>query len=75
VKSIWPKRGADAYFIRQTLQHALQRLMEMDIEALYQAAYGERSEERTNSRNGYRDRAYETRAGKAWSRGARPRKR
>lgn len=49
--------------------------MEMDVEALYQAAYGERSEERTNSRNGYRDRAYETRAGKAWSRGARPRKR
>lgn len=37
----------------------------MDVEALYQAAYGERSEERTNSRNGYRDRAYETRAGKA----------
>lgn len=69
------EKGADAYFIRQTLQHALQRLMEMDVEALYQAAYGERSEERINSRNGYRDRAYETRAGKAWSRGARPRKR
>ena len=49
--------------------------MEMDVEALSQAAYGERSEERTNSRNDYRDRAYETRAGKAWSRGARPRKR
>lgn len=53
-----------ADFIRQTLQHALQRLMEMDVEALCQAAYGERSEERINSRNGYRDRAYETRAGK-----------
>jgi putative transposase len=38
--------------------------MEMDVEALCQAAYGERSEERINSRNGYRDRAYETRAGK-----------
>jgi putative transposase len=58
------EKGADADFIRQTLQHALQRLMEMDVEALCQAAYGERNEERINSRNGYRDRAYETRAGK-----------
>lgn len=58
------EKGADADFIRQTLQHALQRLMEMDVESLCQAAYGERSEERVNSRNGYRDRAYETRAGK-----------
>ena len=58
------EQGTDADFIRQTLQHALQRLMEMDVEALCQAAYGERSEERINSRNGYRDRAYETRAGK-----------
>ena len=30
----------------------------------FAAAYGERSEERINSRNGYRERAYETRAGK-----------
>ena len=58
------EKGADADFIRQTLQHALQRLMEMDVEALCQAAYGERSDERINNRNGYRDRAYETRAGK-----------
>lgn len=58
------EKGADTDFIRQTLQHALQRLMEMDVEALCQAAYGERSDERINSRNGYRDRGYETRAGK-----------
>jgi putative transposase len=58
------EKGADADFIRQTLQHALQRLMEMDVGALCQAAYGERSEDRINSRNGYRERAYETRAGK-----------
>jgi putative transposase len=37
--------------------------MEMDVEALCRAAYGERSDERINSRNGYRDRAMETRAG------------
>jgi putative transposase len=37
--------------------------MEMDVEALCRAAYGERSDERVNSRNGYRERALETRAG------------
>jgi len=36
----------------------------MDVEALCQAAYGDRSEERMTSRNGYRDPSYETRAGK-----------
>ena len=56
-------KGADADFIKQTLQFALQRLMEMDVEALCKAAYGERSDERANSRNGYRERALETRAG------------
>ena len=55
--------GADADFIKQTLQFVLQRLMEMDVETLCRAAYGERSDERVNSRNGYRDRALETRAG------------
>jgi len=58
------EKGADADFIRQTLQHALQRLMEMDAEALCRAAYGERTDDRINSRNVYRDRVYETRAGK-----------
>lgn len=56
-------KGVDADFIKQTLQSALQRLMEMDVDALCKAAYGERSEERINSRNGYRERALETRAG------------
>ena len=56
-------KGADVDFIKQTLQFALQRLMEMDVEALCKAAYGERSEERANSRNGYRERILETRAG------------
>lgn len=57
------EKGADADFIKQTLQFALQRLMEMDVEALCKAAYGERSDARINSRNGYRDRTWETRAG------------
>ena len=38
-------------------------MMEMDFEGLCAAAYGERSAERANSRNGYRDRLWETRAG------------
>lgn len=56
-------KGADADFIKQTLQFGLQRLMEMDVDALCKAAYGERSEEGANSRNGYRERALETRVG------------
>ena len=39
------EKGADADFIRQTLQHALQRLMEMDAESLCRAAYGERTDD------------------------------
>src|SRR6185312_8519089 len=37
--------------------------MEMDVEGLCAAAYGERSPDRANSRNGYRERLWETRAG------------
>jgi hypothetical protein len=37
--------------------------MEMDVEALCGAAYGERTVPRENSRNGYRERPWETRAG------------
>jgi putative transposase len=37
--------------------------MEMDTESLCAAAYAERSPDRANSRNGYRERLWETRAG------------
>jgi putative transposase len=37
--------------------------MEFDVENLCNAAYGERSAERANCRNGYRERLWETRAG------------
>jgi putative transposase len=44
-------------------QFVAQRVMEMDAESLYAAAYGERSPDRANNRNGYRERLSETRSG------------
>jgi len=57
------EKGADADLLRQMVQFVAQRMMEMDTESLCAAAYGERSPERQNRRNDYRDRVWETRAG------------
>jgi putative transposase len=57
------EKGADADLLRQMIQHVAQRMMEMDAEGICAAAYGERSPERQNSRNGYRERLWQTRAG------------
>ena len=40
-----------------------QRLMELEVEGPTGAEHGERTPERLNQRNGYRDRPWETRAG------------
>jgi putative transposase len=45
------------------IQYVAQRMMEMEVEGLCAAAYGTRSPDRANSRNGYRDRGWDTRAG------------
>jgi len=57
------EKGPDADLLRQMIQFVAQRLMDMDVETLCGAGYGERSAERANSRNGYRERMWETRAG------------
>ena len=57
------EKGADADLLRDMVQYVAQRMMDMDVESLCQAAYGERTAERANSRNGYRDRQWDTRSG------------
>ena len=57
------EKGAEPDLLREMIQYVAQRMMEMDAEGLCAAAYAERSSERLNSRNGYRDRLWETRAG------------
>jgi putative transposase len=57
------EKGADADLLREMIQYVAQRMMDMDVESLCQAAYGERTAERANSRNGYRDRQWDTRTG------------
>src|ERR1700734_3062591 len=57
------EKGVDADLLREMIQFVAQRMMEMDAESLCAAAYGERSPDRANSRNGYRERLWETRSG------------
>ena|SRR5947209_2476065 len=57
------EKGADIDVLRQMVQFMAQRLMELDVEGRCGAGYDEKSAERLNSRNGYRDRAWDTRAG------------
>jgi putative transposase len=49
----------------QTLVRALTMIMEAEVHARCGAEYGERDQERTNTRNGYRERVLETRMGTA----------
>ena len=55
------EKSSDAELLREMVGFAAQRLMELELESLTGAAHGERSAERINHRNGYRDRVWETR--------------
>lgn len=57
------EKGSDASLLREMIGFAAQRLMELEAEGLCGASHGERSPERVNQRNGYRDRDWQTRAG------------
>ena len=57
------EKTTDGDFLRQMIGFAAERLMDLELEGLCGAAYGARSEDRTNQRNGYRERRWETRAG------------
>jgi putative transposase len=57
------EKSSDADLLREMIGFTAQRLMALEVEGLTGAAPGERSPERINQRNGYRDRVWETRAG------------
>ena len=57
------EKSSDANFLREMIGFAAERLMQLETEAICNAAPGERAPDRRNQRNGYRDRDWETRAG------------
>jgi len=57
------EKSPDADLLREMIGFAAQRLMELEVESLTGATYGEKNPERLAQRNGYRDRTWETRAG------------
>jgi putative transposase len=58
------EKSADADLVRELLAFAADRLMALEVEGLTGAPLGARSAERVNHRNGYRERPWETRAGR-----------
>ncbi len=57
------EKGPDSDIVRELVSHVVQRLMSFEVQNLCEAGYGERTDDRANSRNGYRERLWETRAG------------
>ena len=54
---------ADVDLLREMVRAFAETLMSAQADAMCGAPYGERSEDRVNRRNGYRDRDFDTRAG------------
>ena len=57
------QKSGDGDFLRSVAEAVLQILMEADVEGLIGAGRHERSAERLNYRNGYRERSLDTRLG------------
>ena len=57
------QKSGDGDFLRAVAEAVLQILMEADVEGLIGAGRHERSAERLNYRNGYRERSLDTRLG------------
>jgi putative transposase len=58
------EKSADSDLVRAMLAFAAERLMEAEVEARTGAAHGARDPGRQVQRNGYRERAWDTRAGR-----------
>jgi transposase-like protein len=58
------EKRADADLIREMLGFAAGRVMELEVQACAGAAHGVRDPARQVQRNGYRERGWETRAGR-----------
>ena len=58
------EKRADTDLVREMLAFAAKRLMELEVEARTGVPAGVRSPERLNHRNGDRERAWDTRAGR-----------
>ena len=57
------EKSSDADLLREMIGFTAERLMALEVQGLTGAGHGERTPERVNHRNGYRDRVWETRAG------------
>lgn len=57
------EKGSDGDLLREMMTYVANRMMDLDVESLTGAAYNERSADRSNQRNGYRERDWHTRAG------------
>jgi hypothetical protein len=57
------EKGSDDDLLREMMAYVANRMMDMEVEGLTGAAHGERTPARVNQRNGYRERAWETRVG------------